>query len=135
MALSREILAGLPFISNTWIFLGSDAKRIARQLGDKNMGHGSLDAGSSDQSVFVFQIGRFIFSEWSHNGKLRVYTLETADNFFGSSSISKGKINGNFIDEWVHSSPKTYFWQREVSEWLRENCRITKTEKDWRLEN
>ena len=42
--------AYLPHISSTWIFLGSDAKRVARQLGDKNMGHGSLDGGASDRN-------------------------------------------------------------------------------------
>ena len=126
--------AYLPHISTTWIFLGSDAKRVARQLGDKNMGHGNLDGGTNDQSVFVFQIGQYIFSEWSHNGKLRVYTMETANNFFGLRWLSKWKITENFIEEWVHSSPKTYSWQNKISEWLKKNCGIRKTEKDWGLE-
>lgn len=127
--------AYLPHISNTWIFLGSNAKSIARQLGDKSMGHGSLDTGSSDQSVFVFQIGRYIFSEWSHNGKLRVYSSETANNFFGASSIYRKNINANALEEWVHSSPKTYSWQRKVSEWLKINCGVNKTENDWGLKD
>lgn len=132
--------AYLPHISNTWIFLGNNAKSVARQLGDKNMGHGSLSGGASDQSVFVFQIGRYIFSEWSHNGKLRVYTTETANQFFGLSALSKWRINENFIEEWIHSNsktsgPKTYSWQKTVSEWLRINCGISKTENDWGLED
>lgn len=127
--------AYLPHISNTWIFLGIDAKRIARQLGDNNMGHGNLSGGTNDQSVFVFQIGKFIFSEWSHNGKLRVYTMEKANNFFGLRSISKWQIIENFIGEWVHSSPKTYSWQNRISKWLRANCNINKTERDWGLED
>ena len=127
--------AYLPHISSTWIFLGSDAKRVARQLGDKNMGHGSLDGGASDQSVFVFQIGQYIFSEWSHNGKLRVYTTESASEFFGLSSLSKWEINENFVEAWIHSSPGTYSWQKKVSEWLKVNCGINKTEKDWGLKD
>ena len=127
--------AYLPLISSTWIFLGSDAKHIARQLGDKNIGHGILEGGASDQSVFVFQIGRYIFSEWSHNGKLRVYTTESAQTFFGLSSLSKWEINENFIEAWIHSSPRTYSWQKTVSEWLKVNCGVNKTENDWGLED
>ena len=127
--------AYLPHISNTWIFLGSNAKSIARQLGDKSMGHGNLDGGSSDQSVFVFQIGRYIFSEWSHNGKLRVYKTESANHFFGSSSLSKWEIDENFIEAWIHSSPRTYSWQNKVSEWLKINCGVIKTENDWRIKD
>lgn len=123
--------AYLPHISSTWIFLGSDAKHIARQLGDKNMGHGSLNGGASDQSVFVFQIGQYIFSEWSHNGKLRVYTTKSANHFFGLSSLSKREINENFVEEWIHSSPGTYSWQKKVSEWLKINCGVNKTKNDW----
>ena len=127
--------AYLPHISSTWIFLGSDAKRVARQLGDKNMGHGSLDGSASDQSVFVFQIGQYIFSEWSHNGKLRVYTTESANQFFGLSSLSKWEINENFVAAWIHASPRTYSWQNKVSEWLKINCGINKTENDWGLKD
>lgn len=127
--------AYLPHISSTWIFLGSDAKRVARQLGDKNMGHGSLDGSASDQSVFVFQIGQYIFSEWSHNGKLRVYTTESANEFFGLSSLSKWEINENFVEAWIHSSPGTYSWQKKVSEWLKINCGVNKTENDWGLKD
>ena len=127
--------AYLPHISSTWIFLGSDAKRIARQLGDKNTGHGNLDGGVRDQSVFVFQIKNFIFLEWSHNGKLSVYKSETTNLFFGLPSLRGINITSNVIKDWVHSSPKTYSWQKKVSEWLKTNCGIDKTEKDWRLEN
>lgn len=125
--------AYLPFISNTRIFLGSDAKRIARRLGDKTMTHGNLSGGSNNQSVFVFQIGRFIFSEWSHNGKLRVHDAELAQNFFGAISINRRAIDENFIAAWIHSSPQTYFWQRAVSDWLEKNCGIRKTQVDWGL--
>lgn len=129
--------AYLPHISTTWIFLGSDAKRVARQLGDKNMGHGNLDGGTNDQSVFVFQIGQYIFSEWSHNGKLRVHTMEMANDFFGLRWLSKRKITEKFIEgcEWIHyPNDGDKSWQRKVSDWLRKNCGIRKTEKDWGLE-
>ena len=123
----------LPHITNTKIFLGSDAKRIARRLGDKIMSHGTLNDGSSDQSIFVFKIGQYIFSEWSHNGKLRVHDAESANHFFGAYSLGRWAITETFIAEWIHHSPKTYSWQRKVSDWLNENCGIYKTQNDWGL--
>lgn len=127
--------AYLPHISNTWIFLGKDAKRIARELGDKNMGHGNLDGGVREQSVFVFQIQNFIFLEWSHNGRLSVYKSETANHFFGSPSLRGINVTANVIEDWIHSSPRTYSWQKKVSEWLKINCGINKTENDWGLKD
>lgn len=127
--------AYLPHISNTWIFLGKDAKRIARELGDKNMGHGNLDGGVREQSVFVFQIQNFIFLEWSHNGKLSVYKSETASHFFGSPSLRGINVTANVIEDWIHSSPRTYSWQKKVSEWLKINCGIIKTENDWGIKD
>ena len=136
--------AYLPHIVKTKIFLGSDAERLAAQIKDKiNLKHGTLKDATADQSVFVFQIGRYIFSEWSHNGKLRVHKIEatfnlfdTAEDFFEKNSINRDILVKNFIEEWTHYphiGQKS--WQNKVSAWLKENCRITKTERDWRLEN
>ncbi|MBQ6758974.1 MAG: hypothetical protein IJP42_07830, partial [Selenomonadaceae bacterium] len=99
-----------------------------------------LKGATANQSVFVFQIGRYIFSEWSHNGKLRIHEVEatlnlfdTAEDFFEKGTISRDVLVKNFTAEWIHSSPKTYSWQGNVSGWLREKCGIDKTEKDWGL--
>ncbi|MBQ3433656.1 MAG: hypothetical protein IJG24_01270, partial [Selenomonadaceae bacterium] len=61
--------AYLPRIVKTKIFLGYDAKRLAAQIkGKVDLKNGDLKGATANQSVFVFQIGRYIFSEWSHNG-------------------------------------------------------------------
>ena len=53
----------------------------------------------------------------------------------GSSSLSKWEIDENFIEAWIHSSPRTYSWQNKVSEWLKINCGVIKTENDWRIKD
>ena len=133
--------AYLPRIVKTKIFLGYDAKRLAAQIkGKVDLKNGDLRGATANQSVFVFQIGRYIFSEWSHNGKLRVHEVEatlnlfdTAEDFFEKGTISRDVLVENSIAQWIHSSPKTYSWQGNVSGWLREKCGIDKTEKDWGL--
>ncbi len=125
--------AYLPHISNTWIFLGKDAKRIAQRLEEKTLPHGTLMDATDDQSVLVFQIGRFVFSEWSHNGKLRAHAAESANHFFGRRDIDRKAITKIFVEDWIHSSPKTYSWQKTVSDWLNMNCGVNKTQGDWGL--
>lgn len=123
--------AYLPEIINTWVFLGKDAQNEAKKLGDK-LTHGKLSGGTANQSVFVFQIKEYIFVEWSHSGKLRVYNQKTASNFFGTNFISREKIiYSRYIEEWIHSSPSTYFWQKKVRDWIYDKCRIWTDEKEW----
>lgn len=122
----------LPHISNTWVFLGKDAQYTAKNLGDKVMHYGKLLKGESKQSVLVFQIGDYIFTEWSHNGKLRVYHQHNANKFFGAEFIDRFDIiYSRYIEEWIHSSPSTYSWQNKVGSWLYEKCGIYKTKQDW----
>ena len=110
--------AYLPRIVNTRIFLGNVA--AAQIKGKVNLNHGDLRGAAANQSVFIFQIGRYIFSEWSHSGKLRVHN---AQDFFENDSISRNVLEKTAVAEWIHSSPKTYFWQREVEAWIGRHCK------------
>ncbi len=134
--------AYLPYIVNTKIFLGEVAARVAASLEGVKLNHGSLlKAAEKNQSVFVFQIGQFIFSEWSHNGKLRVHKIDatfnlfdTAEDFFEKNSISRDVLIKNSVADWTHfPNEGQKSWQNKVSKWLGENCGIYKTEKDWGL--
>ena len=137
--------AYLPYIVNTKIFLGATARQVAVRLEGIKMHHGNLQSSEDNQSVFVFQIGQYIFSEWSHNGKLRIHREDNArrslnlfdyeDNFFELNYIDRYDLMENAISEQIHSSPRTYSWQKKVSDWLEKNCGIKKTEDDWGLED
>ena len=126
--------AYLPYISNTWLFLGKDAQYYAENVYDSQKSHGKLKGGTSNQSVFVFQIGKFMFSEWSHNGKLRVKKMRQTDSLFGKSQIEKSEINEDYWhEEWQHAWPAKYSWQSNVSNWIAAYCDIEKTFDDWGL--
>ena len=135
--------AYLPYITKTKIFLGTIARTRAAQLKDNaTLRHGNLTGAMATQSVFVFQIGQYIFSEWSHAGKLRVHNVTTTVNlfdmtedFFNRVSINRKMLVNDFVAEWKHHSPQSHFWQKQVSEWLKVNCGVNKTKKDWELEH
>lgn len=132
-------------ILKTKIFFGNNAKRLATQIKDNiTLDPGSLRGAMANQSVLVFQIGRYIFSEWSHNGKLRVHAIkptlnlfEMEEDFFEKAFINRDTLIQSFIEdcEWTHyPNDGDKSWQRKVSDWLRKNCGIRKTERDWGLE-
>lgn len=135
--------AYLPYIAKTKIFLGNDARRLAAQIKNKiKLNHGNLRGAMVNQSVFIFQIGQYIFSEWSHNGKLRIQRTNSqislfdgGDSLFENNSINRDMLVYNAVAEWIHSSPRTYSWQNKVSEWLKINCGVIKTENDWRIKD
>ena len=111
--------AYLPHITNTWVFLGPDAAYIARSIRDANLSYGVLDGATSNQSVFLISIGNYVFGEWSHNGKLRVWRADHCPVSFGANRMNQPQIkNAPNMNEWVHSSPSTYFWQRSVANWI-----------------
>ena len=125
--------AYLPYISNTWLFLGRRATQVLRQLGD-HRSHGELGSGESSQSVFVFQIRDYVFSEWSHNGKLRIWPITSVPEFFGRRSITRSDFTRYAcIQDYVHASPASYSWQGRVSNWIFNTCGIRKTVQDWGL--
>ena len=117
--------AYLPHIANTWVFLGPDAAYIARSIRDTDLSYGVLDGATSNQSVFLISIGNYVFGEWSHNGKLRVWRADQCPVSFGASRMNQPQIkNVPNMNEWVHSSPATYFWQRTVANWISRNTGI-----------
>lgn len=110
----------LPYITNTWIFLARDARRYAVQ---SNLNHGILKNGNGNQAVFVFQIRKYIFSEWSNVGKVRAHDLSHSEKFFGSDELNGEFIRKNFVDGWVHfPHGGANCWQDKVRTWIRANC-------------
>ena len=83
----------------------------------------------SNHSVFACQIGKFIFIEWSHNGKLRVWDKDSAPDIFGRREISKNEIvmaDNLPLGEWVHSGNSSNKWQQDVDVWIHRNCGISR---------
>ena len=118
----------LPFITSTWVLFGSDAKGYADRIRHSKQAYGSL-RDDKKQSVFAFQIKQYVFVEWSHNGKLRVWHAPKAPKIFGIASIHKDVItkNNDVVKdaqgrpfEVVHNGK----WTNKVHGWINENCGV-----------
>lgn len=109
----------LKYISKTWVFLGKEASELARKLDYNN--YGELKKGESKHSVLAFQIGKYVFIEWSHNGKLRVWEADEAPDVFGKREVDREKIVYSFPEkEWVHAGKENDGWQSRVRDWINE---------------
>lgn len=118
----------LPYITNTWVLFGKSALEIAHRIDGKQMAYGKLRGGVANHSVFAFQIGKFVFIEWSHNGQLRVWNADDAPEIFGRLEFRKDDITSSKyypIREWRHAGNTNNRWQFEVEFWIQQNCGIS----------
>lgn len=121
----------------TRVILGADAVKLAREMGQKLLNCAYLSRSSHDQSLLMFSIGRFVFIEVSHSGKLRVFLRDRSPVPFydarGRTEYSYSKIKESYsVEEFIHFSPDTYSWQSRVSEWIRMNCGINPKRRYYR---
>ena len=109
----------LPRIGNTWVVLGSNAQRIARRRLQDQRKHGKLlGSADSDKSGFLFQIGQYIFVEWSHDGALRVYPAQRVSNYIGNDFAKSEMMNVKI----TYRKPHLGAWQDNVSDWIARYC-------------
>lgn len=114
----------------TRVILAPQAAQIARRIANgKELDYAKLDSSVLNQSLFMFSIGDYIFIEASHTGKLRIWKgvknspipFYSNHSFRPTYSYDVVKRSRACIQEFVHSSPKTYSWQRSVARWIHEN--------------
>lgn len=132
--------AYLDDIEYTKVVLGPIAEQKAKLVAkDKLLNYGRLyKAYDKTQSLLVFSIGEYIFMEVSHNGSLRIWKKEKCPFLFFKTDFGHDEYSYDFIihtyyeiESFVHSSPETYSWQRNISEWIAKHCGINRTALEW----
>lgn len=122
--------AYLPYFENTWVALGSDARQLANRVRKRDedaqyMKYASVRGSSSSQSIFIFEIRGYIFVEWSHSGKLRVWRKNDSPVTIGKMFYEATHIrSGITAYEKRHYPYANYAWQEDVRAWLLRNCGI-----------
>jgi hypothetical protein len=137
-------------IDDAWLALGGSVHATARALQDLNGAYARL-VGSriqSDQSILLLRVGKLVFCEWSHNGKLRAWPADwktapklqkstyTRDDVIGASLPfpsnwqygSKGSRDSNGLS---HVGSEQNRWQGSVARMLEERVGIHLTHRDW----
>ncbi len=127
--------AYLKHIKNTKVFLGDYAKSVARDVAKGELlNYGTVGTGCEyNHSAFLFEIGDYIFCEWSHNGRLYIWRRDKAPVDFWTNQVNKSIMTrSSYVEAITHSHSDKYNWQEKVSQWIYTNCGIRKTRFDWR---
>jgi hypothetical protein len=63
-------------IADAWLALGTQTFNEAGTIHELGGAYGKLKGGDGGQSALVLRIGPLVISEFTHNGKLRVWPVE-----------------------------------------------------------
>lgn len=122
-------------LAEAWVVLGADARRYARKMQNvRDVRCGRLNGGTPDQSVLLMRIGSIVFSEWSHNGRLRAQHENAPDaprlyqDWYIASELRGESLD--FNDEQlqdpglVHFSSAAGGWQSRARKFIKRQLGI-----------
>jgi len=107
----------LPYIESTWVVLGSRARNLIENSNEEYR-YGRLIGGSSDQSVILMKIGRFVFVEWSHSGACRIFSIDQFPYEWKIEYYDHDLRKRNFIHYQRHDGSEYYKWQDNLAGWI-----------------
>ncbi len=121
----------IPHMDSTWVVLGSKARSLVMSMRKGNQeeyerfnSYGELRGASSEQSVFIFEMRGYIFIEWSHSGRLRIWKKSASPISIGAKSYFADDLRSDALYSKVHAAPDAYAWQEDVKLWIVRNCGI-----------
>jgi hypothetical protein len=140
-----EAVFNRELIEDAWLIFDQTGAQKARQMFDTATEFGRWTTSGnrkqiqSGQACLLLRIGRGIVAEWSHNGKCNIWhdaNDPTAPPFhrsiYNSGEVqvfgfgTKGKVAS-----FVHASPSTYSWQRNVADEIQEMTGVRIPQKDY----
>ena len=123
--------AYLPHIENTWVILGRQARQKAAQAKSSKFHfetnrYGHLESGSQKHSVFLIEMGGYVFVEWNDSGACRIFKIGKCPFKLYKPSYHADELRArNHQLRVIHNSPHTYNWQERLRRWIRDNTHPT----------
>ncbi|MDR9779593.1 EH signature domain-containing protein [Rhizobium redzepovicii] len=116
-------------IQGAWVVFGEDGASLARHHFGKNIDFGRFTGGRVQRThaVLLLQIGRGIVADWSHDGKVNIWSdaseagapkLYKKQYSADEVTITRSRYDINTPQHLMktHSAPGSYSWQRVVAE-------------------
>ena len=111
------------YIDDAWVALGKDSRteaKIHARHGDELIAANVKGAGvKADHSVLIFKVAGLTISEWSHDGKCRIWcesnrkSPELYKELYIADSLRENENIG-----FNHHHSEKYSWQKKVSEYI-----------------
>jgi len=115
-------------ISDAWIVLGRDARRLARRFEGLSGNYGRLEGAKvlGNHCVLLMHIGDLVIADWSHNGKCRVWLRndEKAPALY-SSKYRGDDLRAAALEEISHFGSESGRWQSQISYAVRDRTGIS----------
>lgn len=127
-----------------WLLLGPKAREIFERTADpdrlKAFTHGTLRSGAQqDHSVLLMRWPGLVISEWSHNGKVRLFQQGVKDtpNIYSSDMEYGDRIRdesaSSFIKSYRHNIGKQADWRRDVSVDIKRHLGWSLSSRDYEV--
>ena len=126
------------YITEAWAILGPVAQRyVKRKYHGADLAYGLLSGQSDEgQSVLLMRMGDYLFCEWSHNGKLRVTSIDSTivpmmyarycdnDNLFFNPESFPSNTGTVHYDGLPHLRSDTKWWQTTAASFINKKLGI-----------
>jgi hypothetical protein len=117
------------YIDDAWVALGKDSRTEARfhSTNENELIAGNVKGSGvkADHSVLIFKVGGLTISEWSHDGKCRVWyesnrtSPKLYEDFYQAEQLREHE---NFSIP--HHSSERYNWQNKLSDYIEHHTGI-----------
>lgn len=107
------------FIDEAWLVLGPDAYDNASQFLSKDSQFGRFIRGggiSANHSSLIMRIGGLIITEWSHNGRYRLWQSydSQAPRLYKATYVRGNLVTGAMLEE-SHAGSENGNWQHKLA--------------------
>jgi hypothetical protein len=122
-------------ISDAWVVLGEEARRIARTAW-RDVPPYAILYGTQDRShsVLLLRIGSLTVAEWSHNGKCRIWRdgSDTVPKFYERLYL-RDQLRDGADAEIVPTWSEHYTWQGKLANIIRRETGCDVRQADYRV--
>lgn len=107
------------FIDEAWLVLGPGAYENAHHFLSKDSQYGRFISGSGITAIhssLIMRIGNLIITEWSHNGRYRLWQSfdSNAPKLYKPTYVRVNLVTGAMIEE-SHAGSENGNWQNKLS--------------------
>ena len=135
------------YIDGAWVIFEKNGANLAKKMFKQDISfaliepRGALPAGNA---VLILQIGTLTVAEWSHVGQCNIWDTETEEGAprLYNRQYTKPELEKRYYKDappgywdgmFKHHSPRTYFWQKEISKYLKSRRNIELKQKDYEV--
>jgi hypothetical protein len=105
---------------------------IQKKFKENNDSYGRLESNNSQSAIYI-DFGNLHIIEFTHNGKIRGFTvcpINLNKKWYSKKELVILEKHPDIVFSFIHSSPRTYTWQETLLEYLNHYLKTSVTKND-----